>query len=255
MLGKLEGKVVLVSGGGRGMGAAEARLFAREGAKVVIGDVLVEEAHRVAAEIGDSAHVVELDVTSESSWELAVKETIERFGMLNVLVNNAGIMKYMPISMMSLDDYMSVILVNQIGVFLGMRAVISALMESSGDAILDVSSTGGLGGTPFLGAYCASKFAVTGMTKVAAIELAELGIRVNAIHPGPIRTPLIDMPGIDIEAAISAAVPMARIGEPDEIARLALFLVSDDSSYCTGSSFVADGGQTAGTGGDAFKDI
>jgi 3alpha(or 20beta)-hydroxysteroid dehydrogenase len=136
-----------------------------------------------------------------------------------------------------------------------MRAAIPALVGGTGGSIINVSSTGGLDGTPFLGAYCASKFAVTGMTKVAALELAGAGVRVNSIHPGPIRTPLLDMPGLDVAAAVAAAVPMARIGEPEEVARLALFLASDESSFCTGSSFVADGGQTAGTGAEAFKDM
>ena len=249
---RLDGKVALITGGSRGMGEAEARLFAKEGAQVSICDVRDEEGRHVAGGIGDAAFYQRLDVTQESEWEAAVAATTERFGRLDVLVNNAGIAEAAPIAEMSLESYRRVIDVNQVGVFLGMRAVVPAMTKAGGGSILNISSIDGLIGMNGLASYVASKWAVRGMTKVAAMELGPLGIRVNSIHPGFIRTDL-GTEGFnpsDIHALLDShtekLAPLARTGRPEEIAKLALFLASDESSYSTGSEFVADGGMVAG---------
>ena len=239
-MGRLDGKVALISGGARGMGAAEARLFAREGARVVIGDVLDEAGRATAKEIGDAATFVRLDVTEEGDWGRAVQHALDTVGPLNVLVNNAGVGGVGRIEKTSLEEYRRVTEVNQTGVFLGIR----------GGSIVNISSIDGLVGMPFTLPYVASKFAVRGMTKTAAVELADRGIRVNSIHPGHIATPINNYTESE-EAAqrmrdyCEKDVPMARIGQPEEIAHLALFLASDESSYCTGSEFTADGGLIA----------
>ncbi len=250
-MGKLDGKVALISGAARGQGEAEARLFVEEGGKVVLADVLDGEGAVVAKDIGDSACYVHLDVTSESDWAAAVELAKSKFGRLDILVNNAGILKFGPIAMTSLDDYRAVIEVNQIGVFLGMRAVIPTMVANPGGSIVNISSIDGLIGMGGGVAYVASKFAVRGMTKTAAIELGPVGIRVNSIHPGGVDTPMIRPEGsplasMDLSAMMSKQVPLGRIAQPIEVARLALFLASDDSSYCSGSEFVIDGGMTAG---------
>ncbi|MEY2568703.1 MAG: 3alpha(or 20beta)-hydroxysteroid dehydrogenase [Actinomycetota bacterium] len=244
---RLEGKVALVSGGARGMGAAEARLFVSEGARVVIGDVLVDEGKALVGELGDAARFVELDVTDEASWQAAVTAATTEFGRLDVLVNNAGIWKIMPIAMMSVDDFMDVVKVNQLGVFLGMKSAIPA-MSVNGGSMVNISSVAGLTGAIGQVAYGGSKWAVRGMTKTAAIELADLGIRVNSIHPGLIDTQMLQTVrdwGVEAEALLSG-VPQHRFGTAEEVAKLALFLASDDSSHCTGGEFTVDGGMTAG---------
>jgi len=247
-MNNLQGKVALISGAARGQGAAEARLFASRGAKVVITDVLDEEGKAVAAEIGDAAHYIHLDVTDENSWAAAVKETVERFGKLNVLVNNAGIVQIKPLVESSVADYMKVIEINQLGVFLGMRTVAGPMKDAGGGSIINISSIDGLIGMVGGSAYCASKFAVRGMTKVAAMELGPDNIRVNSIHPGGIHTPMITQAGMDesVMKDIFGKVPLGRVGQPEEMATLAAYLASDDSSYSTGSEFIADGGLTAG---------
>lgn len=247
-MNNLQGKVALITGAARGQGAAEAKLFAQRGAKVVITDVLDEEGKQVAAEIGDAAHYIHLDVTDENAWTAAVNETIKRFGKLNVLINNAGIVQIKAIVDCSVADYMKVIEINQLGVFLGMRSVAGPMKAAGGGSIINISSIDGLIGMMGGAAYCASKFAVRGMTKVAAMELGPDGIRVNSIHPGGILTPMVTQTGID-EATMSdlfSKVPLGRVGQPEEMATLAAYLASDDSSYSTGSEFIADGGLTAG---------
>ncbi|MCH7707799.1 MAG: glucose 1-dehydrogenase [Myxococcales bacterium] len=252
--GRLDGKVALISGAARGMGRAEARLFAAEGAKVAVCDVVDGEGKSVAEEIGASAIYLHLDVTSEDDWAAAVAATTERFGKLNVLVNNAGIAEGAPLAVTTLESYRRVIDVNQIGVFLGMRAVVEAMTAAGGGSILNISSIDGMVGMNFIISYVASKWAVRGMTKAAAMELAQHGIRVNSIHPGFIvDTELGTEEGGDssvthalLDAHTARLAPMGRSGKPVEIARLALFLASDDSSYSTGSEFVADGGLIAG---------
>ncbi|MBK6961966.1 MAG: glucose 1-dehydrogenase [Gammaproteobacteria bacterium] len=247
-MSNLNGKVALITGAARGQGAAEARLFAQRGAKVVLCDILDSEGQAVAAEIGANATYVRLDVTSEASWQAAVKAAVGKFGKLNVLVNNAGIVKVTNLADCPLDEYMQVIQVNQVGVFLGMKTVVPAMKQAGGGSIVNISSIDGLIGMTGGAAYCASKFAVRGMTKVAALELGKDGIRVNSIHPGGILTPMITGAGLDAQTAgeIFGRVPLQRIGQPEEIATLAAYLASDDASYSTGSEFIADGGLTAG---------
>ena len=252
-MGRLDGKVALISGAARGMGKAEARLFAAEGAKVAVCDVRDDQGKAVAEEIGAAAIYQHLDVTSEDEWAEAVAATTGAFGKLDVLVNNAGIAEAAPLAEMTLDSYRRVTEVNQTGVFLGMRAVVEPMTEAGGGSILNISSIDGLIGMNNIISYVASKWAVRGMTKTAAMELAPRGIRVNSIHPGFIHTSLAveDESGLpEIHALLdeytARVTPMGRTGEPEEIAKLALFLASDDSSYSTGSEFVADGGMIAG---------
>lgn len=249
-MGRLDGKVALVSGGARGMGAAEAQMFADEGAKVVIGDVLDDEGKQLAAGIGDAARYTHLDVTKEDDWAAAVATATSEFGKLDVLVNNAGIVRMGAWATTSLEDYMAVITVNQVGVFLGVRAAIPAMTDAGGGSIVNISSIDGLIGHPMVAGYVSSKFAVRGLTKVAALELAPMNIRVNSVHPGFIDTPMLRVPGMETFdfANLVKRVPANRLGTPDDITRLALFLASDESDYCTGSEFVADGGVTCGFG-------
>lgn len=244
MAGRLDGKVALITGGARGQGAAEVRAFTAEGATVIVADVLVDEAKQVASECGAAAVPVALDVTDERNWERVAAEIRSEHGRLDVLVNNAGILALTPIETTSLADYERVIAVNQTGVFLGMRAAIP-LMEGNGGSIVNVSSVGGLAGMPMMFAYVASKFAVRGMTRTAAVELAPRGIRVNSVHPGGVETPMLQELGLPPDLMAQAA-PLGRLARPEEVAALVLFLASDESSYCTGSEFVVDGGLVAG---------
>jgi len=245
MAGRLDGKVALITGAARGQGEAEARLFVAEGARVVVTDMLDELGEKVAASLGDAAVYRHLDVSSEADWDAAVKLTRERFGRLDILVNNAGINgTWGPIESCTLENYRLVTDVNQLGPFLGMKAVIPSLRESGTGSIVNVSSVAGLHGIPGLIAYVASKFALRGMTKVAAMELGKHNIRVNSVHPGAVDTPMMP-PEVDrVQAA--KGQPLERVGQPEELARMVLFLASEESSFCTGSEFIADGGMSAG---------
>ena len=249
---RLNDKVAIVTGASRGMGAAAARRLVAEGARVVIGDILEVEGKAVAEELGDAARFIRLDVTSTDDWAAAVALAESEFGRLDVLVNNAGILAFGALVEMALDDYRRVIEVNQVGVFLGMQAAVPALERAGGGSIVNISSVEGLGGGPFLTAYTASKFAVRGMTKAAAIELGRKGIRVNSVHPGAIRTDMVreQVGGDNAEAEqwMAKQVALKRMGEPEEVAAVIAFLASDDSSYCTGAEFVVDGGATASSG-------
>lgn len=249
-MGRLDGKVALITGAARGQGEAEARRFVAEGARVVLADVLDEEGSKVAGSLGEAATYVHHDVSLEEDWSNAIATTVQRFGRLDVLVNNAGILHVAPVAEITLDDYMRVVRVNQVGCLLGMRAAIPEMARGGGGSIINVSSTAGIEGQAGLVAYVATKFAIVGMTRTAALELGRLGIRVNAILPGGIDTPMGrgDVEGfatVDTDA-VYASFPIPRIGRPEEVASLALFLASDESSYCTGSQFVVDGGLTAG---------
>lgn len=252
-MGRLDGKVALISGAARGMGTAEARLFAAEGAKVVVCDVLDAEAKAVAEEIGENALCQHLDVTDEGGWTAVVEATLAAFGQLDILVNNAGIGESAPLEETTLDSYRRVTEVNQTGVFLGMRAVVPAMTAGGGGSILNISSIDGMIGMNNLISYVASKWAVRGMTKAAAMELGPRGIRVNSIHPGFIHTSMGIPDGVDpaeihglLDSYTAQRAPLGRSGKPEDIAKLALFLASDESSYSTGSEFVADGGLIAG---------
>ena len=252
-MGRLDDKVALVSGGARGMGQSHCRLFASEGAKVLVADVLDDEGAAVAADIGANAVYQHLDVTSEDDWATAIDVVMGTFGRLDVLVNNAGIAEPSPLADLTLESYRKVTEVNQTGVFLGMRAAIRPMIASGGGSIINISSIDGLIGMNNLTSYIASKWAVRGMTKTAAMELGPVGIRVNSIHPGFIRTHMGSSEVMTpeevhehLEEYSARMAPMGRAGGPEEISRLALFLASDESSYSTGSEFVSDGGYTAG---------
>jgi 3alpha(or 20beta)-hydroxysteroid dehydrogenase len=250
MTGRLDGKVALITGAARGMGAAAARLFVAEGAQVVLGDVL-PDVKEVAAELGeDRALALTLDVTDEVAWRDAVTAAEQRFGKLDVLVNNAGILLMDELGKTTSEVYRKVNDVNAFGCFLGMRETAPALARAGGGSIVNLSSVEGLGGNRFLVAYTGSKFAVRGMTKAAAIELADAGIRVNSVHPGGIDTPMVRhfIPDDKDMAWMGRQVPMKRPGSPEEVAQAVAFLASDAASYITGAELAVDGGATATSG-------
>ncbi len=236
-MGRVDGKVALISGGARGMGAAHARMLVGEGAKVVIGDILDDQGKALADEIGDSARYIHLDVTQPDQWEAAVDLAVSAFGRLNVLVNNAGIVALGPLKKFDLGEWQKVIDVNLTGTFLGMRAAVQPMTDAGGGSIINVSSIEGLRGAPFVHPYVASKWAVRGLAKSAALELAPKNIRVNSIHPGFIKTPMTAHLPEDM-----VTIPLGRAAEPEEVATFIVFLASDESSYSTGSEFIMDGG-------------
>lgn len=239
---KLEDRVAVVTGGARGIGAATARLFAAEGAKVVIADVLTQEGEALAREIGDAACYVHLDVTSEVGWRETVELAEREFGPVSILVNNAGIVDFGTIADQDYKAFQHVLDVNLVGPWLGMHVTVPSLRRAGGGAIVNVSSTAGLMGYSNLGGYVASKWGLRGLTKTAALELAPDEVRVCSIHPGPIRTPMTSQ----FDDSMTAAQPIARFGEPDEVAKMALFVVAD-ATYSTGCEFVIDGGATVGS--------
>jgi len=249
-MGRLDGKVALISGAARGQGAAEARLFVAEGAHVMLGDVLDDDGEIVAKELGERAAYRHHDVTSEDDWAAIVAATRTQFGRVDVLVNNAGVFKILGMTVTSLEEYMRIVTINQVGTFLGMKAVTEPMIGQGSGSIINISSIAGLTGSAGTVAYTASKFAVRGMTKVAALELAPFGVRVNSVHPGYIDTSMLRdafgaIGGEETIEAAGAAVPNGRLATAEDVAKLVLFLASDDSAYSTGSEFVVDGGLTA----------
>jgi len=245
MAGRLAGKVAIVTGGARGQGEAEARLFVEEGAKVVIADVLDDLGETVAKELGDAARYVHTDVSSEADWA-ALIAAAEEMGALNVLVNNAAILTFNAIVDTTLDEYLRVIMVNQVGTFLGLRSAIEPMKRAGGGSIINISSIDGIGSKNSLVSYSSSKGAVRSMTKTGALELGQFGIRVNSVHPGGVFTPMIGDVPKDIFDMGHAQLALARAADPREIATMVLFLASDEASYCTGGEFVVDGGWLAG---------
>lgn len=240
---RLQNKVILISGGARGQGAAEARLFVAEGARVVIGDVLDTEGRQLAGELGGAARFVHQDVTRESDWEAAINAA-EAFGGLHGLVNNAGI--YQPKRLMETDAelFERHMRINQLGCFLGMKCVVPLMERSGGGSIVNISSVAGLRGSPGAIAYSATKWALRGMTKAAAIDLAPQRIRVNSVHPGPIDTEMLKVRTPEQNERRLQLVPMKRMGTAEEVAQLVLFLLSDESGYITGAEVAIDGGAT-----------
>jgi len=249
MAGRLAGKVALISGGARGQGEAEARLFAKEGAKVVLGDILIEAGQKVAADInaqGGHATFVRLDVTQEADWQQAIDTTVRTYGKLNILVNNAGIFRTEGVEATSLELWNQVIAVNQTGVWLGMKYAIPALRQAGGGSIVNISSGAGIIGSGFAAAYHGTKGAVRILTKTAAIEYAKEGIRINSVHPGVVDTEMIrgsmNQEGMQ---AVTRAHPLGRMGTVEDIAYGVLYLASDEASFVTGAELVIDGGYTA----------
>jgi 3alpha(or 20beta)-hydroxysteroid dehydrogenase len=248
-MARLSGKVALITGGARGMGASHAQMFLNEGAKVVITDILEEEGKKLAEKLGSGVVFYKHDVTKVEDWKRVVSETEKLFGPINILINNAGVSgNPKPIVETSDEHYDKIYQINQLSVFLGMREVIPSMKKSKDPhrSIVNISSIAGMSGGENLIAYVASKFAVRGMTKVAAVELGKDGIRVNSIHPGVIETPMTNHPDfIDLVREMAKALPLGRTAQSSEVSNLALFLSSDESSYCTGQEFVIDGGQLA----------
>jgi 3alpha(or 20beta)-hydroxysteroid dehydrogenase len=240
-MARVSGKVALISGGARGMGAAHAKLLVAEGAKVVIGDLLDEVGAATAAELGENARFVHLDVTKPQDWDAAVAVAVAEFGGLDILVNNAGIVNFAPIEEYTLEQWNLIIAINLTGTFNGIKAAIPALKASGKGSIINISSTAGLKGVAGIPGYTAAKFAVRGLTKEVAIDLGRYNIRANSIHPGNIRTPMTD--GLETDQSL---VPLGRMGEAIELSNMVLFLASDESSFSTGAEFIADGGETAG---------
>ncbi len=252
-MARLESEVAIVTGGARGLGRAIAEAYVAEGARVCIADVRIELAQRVAEALGDSVIALELDVTDEQSWNLAIGACEQAFGSVSVLVNNAGLAEGAAIDDTTLESYRRVTEVNQTGVFLGMKSVIPAMKRAGHGSIINMSSIDGLVGSPRIISYIASKWAVRGMTKAVAMEMGPYSIRVNSIHPGHVVTELGLRDGVDpsiitamVEEHTARHAPMQRTGTPQEIAAMAVFLASNESSYCTGAEFVVDGGFTAG---------
>lgn len=257
-MGKLDGRTVLISGAARGQGEQEARLFAAEGARVVIADVLDEQGAALAKELGEgTALFVHLDVSQEADWQAAVAAAKDAFGRIDGLVNNAGILRFNELVTTPLEEFQRIVQVNQVGAFLGIKTVAPEIVAAGGGTIVNTSSYTGLTGMAFVGAYAATKHAVLGLTKVAAVELAAKGVRVNAVCPGAVDTAMSNPAMLDpdadqeeskgaVDALYRKLVPLGRIGRPEEVAALALFLTSDDSSYITGQPFVIDGGWLAG---------
>lgn len=247
-MGRLQNKVAVITGGARGMGAATSRLFAAEGAKVVIADVLDQEGAQLAAELGAAAVFVHHDVTDEASWQNVLAVAAANFGPIDVLINNAGILLFKSILQTSKQDYERVLDVNLVGTFLGVKIVGEHMIGNKRGSIVNISSVDGMKGANSLAAYSSSKWGVRGLTRVAAMEFGHHGVRVNSIHPGGINTVMAN-PGTVARAELDKQyghVPLQRAADSEEVARVSLFLASDDSSYCCGAEIAVDGGMLTG---------
>ncbi|WP_183098912.1 SDR family NAD(P)-dependent oxidoreductase [Nocardioides pelophilus] len=250
-MGRLDNKVAIVTGGAMGQGAAIARSFVAEGAKVVVADIAKEAGQALADELcqefgPESAHFAHHDVSDPASWATLVEDTNNRFGPVNVLANNAGLLRFGRIEEMPLEEFQLLVNVNQVGVFLGMQAVSRTMRKNGGGSIINASSVEGLAGMPSCTAYAATKWAIRGMTKCAAMELGPKGVRVNSVHPGMIDTPMTRVHGGDAAMEFGASkVPLRRVGTPDDIAPVYVFLASDESAYINGAEIAVDGGVTS----------
>jgi len=244
-MNRLDDKVAIITGGARGQGAAEAELFIAAGAKVMITDVLDTEGAATAERLGAACDFMHHDVSSEDDWSRVVDTVVEHHGRLDVLVNNAGIFKLGKLQDTTLDDWETMLSVNQTGVFLGMRTAAPAMKDNGSGSIINISSIAGLKSAAGAHAYSATKWAVRGMSKSAAVELASSGVRVNSVHPGIINTDMLKGFGDEILETLETQIPMDRVAAPEEVGKLVLFLASDDSSYCTGHEFVVDGAMTS----------
>lgn len=245
-MGRLADKTAIVTGGSQGQGAAIARAFVAEGARVVVADIAEEAGEKLVAELGEAAWFRRHDVGDEASWSALVGEVAERVGPVDVLVNNAGLLRFGEVDTIDLADVEQVFRVNQWGCFLGMRAVIPGMKEHRAGSIINASSVEGLGGMGSVVAYCGTKWAIRGMTKAAAHELGAAGVRVNSVHPGMIDTPMTRAHGGDLAMEFGASkVPMKRVGVPEDVAPTYVFLASDESCYITGAEIAVDGGVTA----------
>ncbi len=244
-MNRLDDKVALITGGARGQGAAEAELFVNAGAHVVITDVLDAEGEATAERLGAACEFLHHDVASEDQWASVVDTIIERHGRLDVLVNNAGIFRTVGLIETSLEMWQQMMDINQTGVFLGMRTAAPAMQANGSGSIINISSIAGMKSAAVAHAYSASKWAVRGMTKSAAVELAPSGVRVNSVHPGIIDTNMLQEFGQGVRDSIETRIPMGRVASAEEVGKLVLFLASDDSSYCSGHEFVIDGAMIA----------
>ncbi|MEV0764366.1 glucose 1-dehydrogenase [Nocardia sp. NPDC050435] len=242
----LTGKVALITGAARGQGEAEARLFVERGARVVLTDVLAEEGRAVAESLGAAAAFVTHDVSSAEDWASAVDTAVERFGGLDVLVNNAAIYTAKPLIDTGADELERILRINLVGSFLGIQAVVAPMTAAGGGSIVNISSQAGLQGLPGHAAYGASKWGLRGLTKTAALELGPAGIRVNSVHPGPIATPMIGHLGLATGPGSFPTLPLGRVGLPAEVGSLVAFLASDEAAFITGAELAIDGGLAAG---------
>ncbi len=243
---RLAGKVAIVTGGAMGQGAGISRAYVGEGAKVVIADVAKDEGQALADELGENAHFASHDVSDQASWTTLVADTNERFGLVTILANNAGILRFGSVEKMPIDEVELLFRVNQLGCWLGMQSVVPNMREAGGGAIINASSTEGLGGMANTVAYGATKFAIRGMTKGASHELGKYNIRVNSVHPGMIDTPMTRVHGGDVAMEYGASkIPLRRVGHPEDVAPLYVFLGSEESSYINGAEIAIDGGVTA----------
>lgn len=248
-MSRLQDKVAIVTGGARGMGAATSRLFVAEGARVIIADVLDQDGEALARELGDGARYRHLDITDEAGWKALVAETLKDFGQIDILINNAAILLFRALLDMEKAEFERVLQVNVLGAFLGIKAVAPSMISRGKGAIVNISSVDGMKSANGLGAYSSSKWAVRGLTRTAALELGHKGIRVNSVHPGGVNTWMSnpDKLSRDIIDKSYPNVPLQRIGEPEEIARVSLFLASDDASYVCGAEVAVDGGMLTGS--------
>ena len=241
---RLKDKVAIITGGARGMGASHVRLFVSEGAKVVFTDLNEEEGKKLEEELGDNAKFLKHDVTDASGWNKVVEETEKMFGPVNILVNNAGISMNKSIIEMTEAEYRKIVDINQVSVFLGIKALTPSMKKVETASIVNISSMNGMVGGAI--GYTDTKFAVRGMTKAAALQLSPYGIRVNSVHPGVIETPMVtEGEAYETIKKFAKQIPMRRMAKPEEVSNLVLYLASDESKYSTGSEFIIDGGLTA----------